>query len=47
MSEPEQIATWLERLHCDRWEDEDLGCFKSNCMLFRELAASIRSGEYL
>lgn len=44
-SEVEQIASWLETLHCDNWKD-DLGCVKSNCLLFRSLAKRIRDGEY-
>lgn len=47
MSEAEQIAQWLETLHCDNWKDDGPGCIKSNCQLFRQLADEIRNGDYL
>lgn len=45
-SEPEQIARWLENLHCTHWNKESGGCTKSNCKIFRNLAKRIRNGEY-
>lgn len=47
MSTTEEIATWLEHIHCDRIDDpDDIDCIKSNCILFRDLANRIREGEY-
>lgn len=43
--EREQIAQWLETLHCSHWKDGGI-CAKSNCELFRHLAKMIRSGVY-
>lgn len=46
MSEREQIARWLETLHCDKWEEGGFGCYKSNCELFRSLAEKVRNGDF-
>ena len=44
MSKDEEIAQWLETLHCENWKDGL--CFKPNCLLFRELANDIRAKFY-
>lgn len=45
-SEREQIASWLEIQHCDRWKYDGPSCIKSLCLLFRDLAKRIRQGDF-
>lgn len=46
MSDIEKIAEWLETLHCDRWQDDEDLCVKSNCQMFRSLAEDVRNGVW-
>jgi len=42
MSQTEKIARYIENLHCDHWDENSAGCWKSQCIALRVLAEDIR-----